>query len=71
MSEKSDHFVCDWEDCSKSFADKADLRKHVYNIHTAEVIVKINEGTRKKMSSPIISPITCFISSLLLCCKRP
>ncbi|KAG1141582.1 hypothetical protein G6F37_008379 [Rhizopus arrhizus] len=36
MFEKPDHLVCDWEDCLKSFADKATSRKHIFNIHTAE-----------------------------------
>jgi hypothetical protein len=45
MSDKSGQIACDIEDCLKSFADKAVLRKHDYDFHTAEVTVKINEGS--------------------------
>jgi hypothetical protein len=45
MFGKPDHLVCDWEDCLKSFADKATSRKHTFNIHTAEQskLMKVSE----------------------------
>ena len=45
MFEKPDHLVCDWEDCLKSFADKATLRKHIFNIHITEQskLMKVSE----------------------------
>lgn len=57
MSEEYDYLVCGWEDCLRSFADKVALRKHAYDIHTAEATVKTDEGTRKEMRAPSLYPI--------------
>lgn len=45
MSANSDQLVCDWDGCSSSFAGISNLRRHVYDNHTPEVTVRINEET--------------------------